>query len=383
MEQLPILIYKGDAICYNMLNEFAQQLGQALEQLGERVEYCMVEEGKEGKLSAYAGRQFKAVIGFQSYLFDIFLPKSGVFLHDYIKGPKFNFQFDHPIWMKSHYEHMPKHSYVVTHDRNYAEFVRRYYPTVEDTFIIPPGGVEAGLDYDKQYDMSFVGTYTDYRTFLPMIAKSSQPARSIAAHFLFEMKQNPNRTAEEALLASLKADGIVPGDGEFLAIFDAVKPVIYCIMSYYREKAVRILLEAGVQLEVFGDSWKNSPLAGYPNLHIHPAINMEESIQIFKKSKISLNIMAWHKDGFTERIANSMLNYSVVLSDKSTYLLEHYRNNEEILLFDLQHLDELPQIIGKADNLNEIAQRSYQRAVRECTWENCARRLLAAIEEVQ
>lgn len=34
-----ILIYKGEPICYNILNTFAEQLGEALQRLGEEVEY--------------------------------------------------------------------------------------------------------------------------------------------------------------------------------------------------------------------------------------------------------------------------------------------------------------------------------------------------------
>lgn len=90
-----ILIYKGEPICYNILNTFAEQLGEALQRLGEEVEYFDVKQSGEAALAAYAGKTYQAVIGFQSYLFDIYLPKAGVYLHDLIKGPKINFQFDH------------------------------------------------------------------------------------------------------------------------------------------------------------------------------------------------------------------------------------------------------------------------------------------------
>lgn len=118
-----ILIYKGEPICYNILNTFAEQLGEALQRLGEEVEYFDVKQSGEAALAAYAGKTYQAVIGFQSYLFDIYLPKAGVYLHDLIKGPKINFQFDHPIWMKNHYIRMPEHCYIATHDRNYAAFI--------------------------------------------------------------------------------------------------------------------------------------------------------------------------------------------------------------------------------------------------------------------
>lgn len=326
-----ILIYKGEPICYNILNTFAEQLGEALQRLGEEVEYFDVKQSGEAALAAYAGKTYQAVIGFQSYLFDIYLPKAGVYLHDLIKGPKINFQFDHPIWMKNHYIRMPEHCYIATHDRNYAAFIEKYYPRIAGSSIIFPGGCEKaagengkqeaernlrGAQDKKEYQISFIGTYTDYRSYLPLIRNSQGIIKKIAAHFLFRMKQHPEETAEKALEESLRKDGIVLSDEEFLEVLDGVKPMIYCIMSYYREKAVKVILEAGITLEVFGDSWKKSPFGDSPYLRIHEAVDMRESLEVMEKSLISFNVMAWHKDGFTERIANSMLQHSVVLTDR-------------------------------------------------------------------
>lgn len=45
-----ILIYKGEPICYNILNTFAEQLGEALQRLGEEVEYFDVKRSSSGSL---------------------------------------------------------------------------------------------------------------------------------------------------------------------------------------------------------------------------------------------------------------------------------------------------------------------------------------------
>jgi len=45
-----ILIYKGEPICYNILNTFAEQLGEALQRLGEEVEYFDVKQSGSGSL---------------------------------------------------------------------------------------------------------------------------------------------------------------------------------------------------------------------------------------------------------------------------------------------------------------------------------------------
>ena len=374
-----------------------------MQRLGEEVEYFDVKQSGEAALAAYEGNTYQAVIDYQSYLFDIYLPKAGVYLHDLIKGPKINFQFDHPIWMKNHYIRMPEHCYIVTHDRNYAAFIEKYYPRIAGSSIIFPGGCEKaagengkqeaernlrGAQDKKEYQISFIGTYTDYRSYLPLIRNSQGIIKKIAAHFLFRMKQHPEETAEKALEESLRKDGIVLSDEEFLEVLDGVKPMIYCIMSYYREKAVKVILEAGITLEVFGDSWKKSPFGDSPYLRIHEAVDMRESLEVMEKSLISFNVMAWHKDGFTERIANSMLQHSVVLTDESTYLKEQFTDGKDILMYRLNELYKIQELLADylegagRDNLQMIAENAYRKAKENYTWEQSAKKLLAFIDEI-
>lgn len=49
-------------------------------------------------------------------------------------------------------------------------------------------------------------------------------------------------------------------------------------------KAVKVILEAGITLEVFGDSWKKSPFGDSPYLRIHEAVDMRESLEVMEKA---------------------------------------------------------------------------------------------------
>lgn len=89
----PILIYKGDPVCYNILTIFAEQLGEALERRGERVLYFDQEEHDPREIIQFKGRHFKAVIGVQSCAFSIKMEDEVHYLHEYIYGPKYNFSW--------------------------------------------------------------------------------------------------------------------------------------------------------------------------------------------------------------------------------------------------------------------------------------------------
>lgn len=378
MEQLPILIYKENPICYNVLNGFAEQFGTALQQKGENVTYYDLAKNDIRGITDFVGQSFKAIIGFQTFAFDIYLKGQQKYLHDLLLGPKFNFQFDHPIWMYSHYRNMPPNSYILTHDRDYQAFIRRYYPEITDCFILPPGGNECIHKVKKEYDVIFLGTYSDYRSYQNLYQQASPELRKLAELYWEKMVEMPELSAESALrqvLFDLEVKDMK--DCEFLDLLYQLKHVIYGVMSYYREKVVETLLKSGVTLEVYGDSWKVSPFVGNQKLHIHSAVVAEESLVELAKSRVSLNVMAWHKDGFTERIANSMMNYSVVVSDQSRYLREQFIDKKELFLYDLSNLEVLPDVVQQAIVHNySVAEAAYEKARKSCSWEKRAEAFL-------
>lgn len=389
MNDHPILIYKGTTICYNILNYFAEQLGDALKKLGYTVIYYDIEKSGLSELTQFIGQRFKAIVGFQTYAFDPFLKSQGLYLHDLIHGPKFNFQFDHPIWMRAHYEKGPRNYYVLTHDRNYQAFIKKYYPGVTDAFILPPGGslpVDIPKAFPKTKNLVLIGTYYDYRELQKLIYGSDENTRILADAFLQEMKKHPNQTAELALKKSLTNKGLSFSDSDFLQILDSLKVVIKYVMVYYREKVVKTLLEANIPLVVYGDSWKKSPFSNHPALQIVSAVPPEGVLNELSSSKMSLNVMAWHKDGFTERIANSMLCHSVVVTDQSTCLTEQYQDGEELVIFDLMKLDALParikDLLSNDAKRAHIAESAFQRAKNEDLWKNRAELFLSYCDEV-
>lgn len=406
----PVLIYRGSDTCYNILNQFADELTAALRSCGQPVEVFDVEKEGNQALTRYIGCHFKAIIGIQTYVFSIKMQDNKTCLHDLICGPKYNLILDHPAWLKEHIENGPADYYLLTHDRNYRAFARHYYKNIKDCLYFPPGGTLPKQDItrhdltgqgrttqhtagqgsaphphtEKQYDITFIGSYRDYRERLAAIYSYDRTHRFLTAHFIRRMKQYPNETAEQSLLHTLNGYGLKLNDHDFLNLFYELRQACFCIMLYFREKVIRTLLDAGIDIHVYSDSWKKSPFADHPCLHLHPALNMEKSLEVMQKSRISLNIMSWHKDGLTERVLNSMLCHSVVLSDWSAILEEEFTDKEDLLLFDLKQIDLLPsqirELLADGSRLEQIADHGYQKAVRRHLWHHRAERLLAILD---
>lgn len=380
----PILIYRGDPTCYNQLNLFADELTKALISCHQAVEIFDVQIEGHRALSRYTNQRFKAIIGIQTYLFSIMMQDQVTNFHDLIIGPKFQMILDHPVLLKDHILAGPKDYYLLIHDRNYLNFTKEYYEHVKDCFHFTPAGIrlpiETTISTTKCIDLSFIGTYYDYRKILNNIKSYDRNRRILAARFLNEMKHHPNQPAESGLKKVLQQAQIHLTNDEFINLLFDFRYVFFCIMYYYREKTIRTLLDAEIEVDVYGDSWKNAPFAGHPCLHIHPQVNADESLHIMQQSRISLNIMAWHKDGFTERIANAMLNHSLVVSDKSVLLEELFQNQQDLILFDLKNLSSLPgvihQLLADSAYMDTITQSGYLKASRNHLWKNRAEEFL-------
>jgi spore maturation protein CgeB len=203
------------------------------------------------------------------------------------------------------------------------------------------------------------------------------------AYFEF-MLQNPKMTFEQGLEGFLEKYGTSAEKNEFLQILWSLADVCRNVIYYFRKKIVETILQAGYPVHVFGDSWNAYDGQYRDRLVLHPAVSVQESMEILSQSKIGLNVMTWHKAGMTERIANIMLSGAVCLSDESLYLRENFVENEEIVLFELDHLEDLPQKLQKLleneDERKQIAQKAYQKACREHTWKKRAQDLLKLVD---
>jgi spore maturation protein CgeB len=175
-------------------------------------------------------------------------------------------------------------------------------------------------------------------------------------------------------------------DEEFRDLLFDIKPVCFIVMSYFREKIMDAIVAAEVPVHVFGDSWKQERYKRAKCLIRHPNLTPDESLRVYAQSKISLNIMSWHKAGMTERIANMMLNHAVTVTDESKYLVENYVEGEDYLAISLTDIAGVPkvlrQILEDEKKQQEIAESAYEKARNKETWACRAKRIMEIIDAI-
>jgi spore maturation protein CgeB len=82
--------------------------------------------------------------------------------------------------------------------------------------------------------------------------------------------------------------------------------------------------------------------------------------------------MSWHKAGMTERIADMLLCGTVVVTDKSDYLEEHFTDGTDLVFFDLEHIERLPDqirsLLSDEQKQRRIAEAGCKNAQENHTW---------------
>jgi len=385
----PFLIYTGDSVCYNILSVFANALGSALKQLGHLVEYFDLTVKSPSDSVTLAGRKFQAIIGMQSYMFSIRLENNIDFLHDRIIGPKYNFVFDHPVRFERHLQKTPKDLTILTPDRNYANFANEYYP-ISAQFLPPAGILKVSVpshetDSQRNYNVTFIATFEEFTVErFEKIHALPREERFLINYTWTLIRKNPTLTLEDALKMGIADKKF--STTAFLPLFQRLQPHLYCICVYYRYQVLKTLLDAGIKVDVFGASWSYSSLRNHPCFIWHDYdLTTEECLDIWRHSKLTLNVMSWHKDAVTERILNSMLQKTVVITERNPYICEEFIENEDIVLYDLDKLYQLPdklyQLLSDSKTCNTIAENGYQKAAQSHTWNSRAKQLIALIDK--
>ncbi len=365
-----LILVSDDTAKYGIVDGFANSLADELVGLGQAV---ITTNDRYGNYSTLAKellltQSYKAVIGFQSPAL-----QSESFRN--IKGVRYQFWLDDPMFSAEFFTKTPKQTRILCQDANYAEFLRRHFDI--DAKQFPPGGVNPeNKCSDKIYDVVFIGTYIS----LPEV-KCDDDFRQ---KFYEYMLQHVDATVEQGIRSIWQEHGIPYDENVFMETIEELQDVCYNLLQVYRHKVVEAILDAGIKLHVFGDSWKKYQGSGRENLVIHPKLMTEEALQVWSQAKIGLNIMNGHKAGMTERIANIMLCGACCVSDETSYLKEHFCDGEEIVCFRADKLEQLIErlryLLANDAERERIALKGREKALCEHTWRKRAEELLVSIE---
>lgn len=303
---------------------------------------------------------------------------------------------DPPLRFHTAMEKHPQNYLMFCCDWDHVEYVKKYFgQSVPCVGFMPHVGVMPDQNIpvipyaQKKYDVLFSGTYYSPENRLSQVEEMVEKGTAVYDFYqiLFECLVEDSRlTIEQGAFRTIERMGL-PVDQDMLkSLMRCAEPVDWAIRMYQRGRVVEVLAESGVELYLLGRGWENHCSAKYPNVHrIDDRIPYADTLAYMADARLNLNVFPWFKSGTHGRIFNALLQHSLPLTDSSRWVDENFTNGEDIALYDLEHLEKLPEIVGEllrdTERAERMIQKGYEKTAKNLTWSNCADWILTAIEQ--
>lgn len=298
---------------------------------------------------------------------------------------KVHYFCDHPLYLHERLGRLDGNDILLNVDERHTGYLRKYYPGFTHTAYVPLSGNGADIlrPYrEREIEVLFTGSY--WVPQIPVLPSAEMGfADSVKWKVQEKITKNPYLTIEDALEQVFGEYQIEVSREEFAQILNEIRDVEFYAREFYRDRMIRTLLAAGVDVSVYGEGWEKLQCPGMEHLHILRG-GAEVARRALGNAKIALNIMPGFKAGFQERIAAAMLSGAVAVTDVSSYLEETFTDGREMVFYRLDQLEKLPVIIREllADEARcmRIADAGMRVAKSQHTWR---RRVLQMAEQIE
>ena len=390
------------------LSYFSHQMAGEFQKLGYAVFFYDLkqEESSAGKLRKFIRPRETVLVtfNFQGLEKEAGVYREGIgYLWDTYHIPCYNIAADHPYFYDDRLKDLPEKYRHISIDRRQKAYFEEFYPEYVSRGFLPLAGTglrqgedeaktgKAGAQGDAEqaapcYDVILTGNYTKLSFFEPYINWINEEYAAFYRGIIDDLLEHPACTVEEVALAHCEREmGKEPNDQLRIALHKMIFIDLY-VRNYWRGKAVRTLVNAGIPVHVVGKGWEELEDVRHPEcLKLHSQTASVTCLEMLADAKVSLNVMPWFKDGAHDRVFNSILNGAVCVTDPSCYLEEELHEGEGVCYVALQDMDALPEkvkdLLQNDSGRNEIVRRGRAIVEQKHTWAQRAKTLAAWIEE--
>lgn len=295
--------------------------------------------------------------------------------------------YDNPVFHGDRLKALGNRSIVLSCDRFYEAFLCDEYPNLRRVGFLPLSGsqVQTRKPYrERTVDLLFTGSYFDLNHHYETIKKLPGNLQILAENIINIMMEEPNTVLWQALDQVLQGYGITFTQVQRLEVLQLFRCIDIFVRAYVRDQVMLHIVDAGIPVHIFGAGW-NKFCCNHPeNLILHEGYG-DTSLQALADTKISLNIMPWFRGGIQERNIAAMLAGAISLTDSSTYIEEQFQDGEDLVLYSLKQMDQIPAIIRAVledeEKAQAIAEAGYQKALQCHTWKHRVEEMLRIIEK--
>lgn len=367
---------------------FSEQMGKTFELLGYEVFYF--DQCKEYKsLSNLIWFCEPGVTAAISFNFDgcsgedYFIDSEGVSFFDAREVKFINIVVDHPFYYHKFLPYLPKDYTQISIDREHEAYLKRFFPEMKRGPFMPLGGTSLwqknnlpGWE-DRKYDIVFTGNYTPPSTFEEAIKRNGSEYERFYYDIIKDLTEHPWKSVDAVIIEHLNREVEDVTEAGIKEIMPNMIFIDLYVRHYFRGEVVKTLVDSGLKVYCFGAGWHTLPCKHPENIINGNVLDSLGCLQQISRSRISLNVMPWFKDGAHDRVFNSMLNGAVCVSDGSKYMDEILTDGKDYIRYDLAKLEELPgkirHILENRDEWEYIVKNGYERAAKRHTWADRAR----------
>lgn len=319
---------------------------------------------------------------------------------------------DHPFHYDRALRRLPQTTVLYVTDKNHVRYVKRFYPDIHQVEFMPHAGMEADITVpadpgscllctdgaaehpkitERPIEVLYAGGLSRYvaEGLVPDLGEIREfDAFELTQQVLGELMRHPEMTTEDAIERYFQAIGKKFEPQQLCRYITELRFLDSYATSFYREQAVRILVEHGIPVTVFGGGWEQCEWAEHENLHYGGKVPAPQVLELMNHSRIVLNSMTWYKNGIHDRIINGMLAKALIVTDTSVYLDETFPKGEDRVAetFRLTQIEALPELVREClahpDVMQETAERGYGFARANHTWKQRAVQVLADLADM-
>ena len=394
MKRIVLLVGGVETLAY-----FSIQMGNEWKRMGYKVFYFDLEDemnsAKKLRKFVKPGETVLVTFNFEGLEKEAGVYREGIgYVWDEYAVPCYNIAVDHPYYYHERLSDLPKKYYHISIDRLHEEYFKHFYPEFTHRGFLPLAGsslqpvahLSEGIvqPVEKKYNVIMTGNFTPTSFCEPYIHWINDEYAAFYQGIINDIIAHPWRTVEETALEHCERE---MGENTYKDLRMALHRMIFIdiyVRNYWRGEAVKVLTDAGIQVDVFGKGWDELPCAHPENMIMHPQTTSEECLKAIAASKISLNVMPWFKDGAHDRVFNSILNGTVSVTDTSKYLCEELKEGQGVCYYDLAQMEKLPELVRNllADDARreEIVKAGIPVVEEKHTWIRRAHQLMEWIE---
>lgn len=381
--QRVLIIYRRESI-YSLVGDASKHLMKEFQKRGICVDLLNISELNTEIYESLKRNRPDIVLTINGQE-ELLLGEEGESFYNRYRIPVVNWVLDHPASWNEQIRLPISDYYVFCLDRDHVSFVKSYYSNVREVFFVPLPGSGEFIKEEREEDYArrpievlFTGTHLKSELIEEEILAMPEAFRKISVDCIDYLLNHRYEPVEKGIKTVLQEKGMELSKDQLSVLCGkTIRSISNYIRCYVREELIRYLMEAGTPLHIVGNNWEGVwESQGKPNTtKLYGSIAYDQTMEVYRRTRILLNVMPWFKDGFHDRISAGLLNGTCVMTDTSGYIEEVYNcsgKHKELLLYDISHPEEVPefihQMLENPGELYRVSRAGYEKTSKKLDW---------------